>query len=272
MSYYLYSLLSAVSVATGAISNDPAPTPAQPAVVYIASETPTDPAQLQLNSTREKVGKLAHQDLTVMKNYDLLIGSINTAYMQEKTLNAQDVIVICTAIEFIAEKHQFQTRKNPQKTPYVSHLLGVAYNVMSLGNVRDPNVIVAALLHDVVEDTSTSLNEVQEQFGPQVASLVKEVTDDKSLPSEARKQHQIESAADASEGAAQIKLADSLYNLRDLSAGTPVGWSQARVDHYYEWTQAKVSMLPKVDGELYLAVQAEISTHESIRKVKHSAF
>lgn len=260
MSYYLYSLLSAASIAMGPSSDNPAPTSRAP--MYIAAETPTDPALLELNSTREKVGKLAHQDPTVMKNYDLLIGSINTAYVQEKTFNAQEIKILCTAIEFVAEKHQFQTRKNPAKTPYISHLLGVAYNVMSLGGVRDPNVIVAALLHDVVEDTSTSLSEVQEKFGDQVASLVKEVTDDKSLPSEARKQHQIESAADTSIGAAQIKLADSLYNLHDLSAGTPLGWSQARVDQYYAWTQAKVDRLPKVDGELYLAVKAEISAHQ----------
>uniref|UniRef100_A0A3B4WDF4 Guanosine-3',5'-bis(diphosphate) 3'-pyrophosphohydrolase MESH1 n=1 Tax=Seriola lalandi dorsalis TaxID=1841481 RepID=A0A3B4WDF4_SERLL len=83
----------------------------------------------------------------------------------------------------------------------------------------------AALLHDTVEDTDTTPAELEAKFGPTVARIVEEVTDEKSLPKQERKRLQVEHAPHCSRQAKLVKLADKLYNLRDLNRCTPVGWT-----------------------------------------------
>lgn len=95
----------------------------------------------------------------------------------------------------------------------------------SEGNVKDLNVLMAAILHDTVEDTNTTFSEIEEHFGPVIRRLVEEVTDDKSLPKEERKRLQIEHAKDTTYEAKLVKLADKLYNLRDLERVAPEGWT-----------------------------------------------
>jgi guanosine-3',5'-bis(diphosphate) 3'-pyrophosphohydrolase len=176
-------------------------------------------------------------------------------------MTAQEVAEICSGIDFAAEKHRFQTRKNKEKTPYISHPLGVAYNLMEVGEVRDPSVIIGALLHDTVEDTQTTFDEIENKFGKLVVGLVKEVTDDKSLAKEARKRLQVINAAHKSKGAAQIKLADKLYNLNDLFNNPPADWTQTRIDRYYEWAQSVVDRLPEANDKLMDAVDDVINDY-----------
>lgn len=102
------------------------------------------------------------------------------------------------------------------------------------GNVYDPSVIIAALLHDTVEDTDTTFEEIEKHFGEKVKKIVQEVTDDKSLPKQERKRLQVVNASQKSFEAKLVKLADKLYNLRDLEKETPVGWSADRVDEYFK--------------------------------------
>lgn len=102
------------------------------------------------------------------------------------------------------------------------------------GHVHDPAVILAALLHDTVEDTNTTFGEIEQEFGIEVCDIVKEVTDDKSLPAAERKRLQIENAPNRSHKAKLVTLADKLYNLRDLQESTPVGWTQERVKEYFK--------------------------------------
>lgn len=102
------------------------------------------------------------------------------------------------------------------------------------GNIHDPVVIIAALLHDTVEDTDTTFEEIETQFGTEVRNIVKELTDDKSLPKVERKRLQIENAPKCSHKAKLVKLADKLYNLRDLQKAIPVGWSEDRVKEYFK--------------------------------------
>lgn len=102
------------------------------------------------------------------------------------------------------------------------------------GNIYDPVVITAALLHDTVEDTDTTFEEIESQFGTEVRNIVMELTDDKSLPKVERKRLQIENAPKCSHKAKLIKLADKLYNLRDLQKAIPVGWSEDRVKEYFK--------------------------------------
>lgn len=102
------------------------------------------------------------------------------------------------------------------------------------GDIYDPDVIVAALLHDTVEDTETTFEEIEKHFGQKTRKIVEEVTDDKSLPKQERKRLQIVHAPKSSREAKLVKLADKLYNLRDLEKETPVGWSSERVDEYFK--------------------------------------
>ncbi|CAG5997283.1 unnamed protein product [Menidia menidia] len=103
------------------------------------------------------------------------------------------------------------------------------------GGVSDVEVLQAALLHDTVEDTDTSPAELEARFGPVVARIVQEVTDDKGLAKAERKRMQVERAARCSRQAKLVKLADKLYNLRDLNRCTPTGWTAERVQEYFVW-------------------------------------
>ncbi|KAK7021729.1 Guanosine-3',5'-bis(diphosphate) 3'-pyrophosphohydrolase MESH1 [Halocaridina rubra] len=158
--------------------------------------------------------------------------------MDNSICNQSVLSAIIKTTNFAAIKHKNQRRKDPEKTPYINHPIGVAYLLVESG-LEDVSVIQAALLHDTVEDTDTSNEELVTVFGEKVAGIVAEVTDDKSLEKMERKRLQIVHAASASPEAKQVKLADKLYNLRDLERTTPEGWSETRVNEYFHWA-AKV--------------------------------
>ena len=116
-------------------------------------------------------------------------------------------------------------------------------------------MLQAAVLHDTVEDTETSYEELKSEFGAEVADLVMEVTDDKGLSREERKAKQVETAGRKSQGAQLVKLADKLYNLRDLNRCTPEGWSEERVGQYFKWAKQVTSQIatevsPQLQSEL----------------------
>ena len=113
----------------------------------------------------------------------------------------------------------------------------------SLTEAADTNLIIAALLHDVVEDTPTTNQEVAERFGPDVAALVAEVTDDKSLPKAERKRLQIETAPKKSKRAQSIKVADKISNLRAILHSPPTDWDQERKKEYFDWAKKVVDGL-----------------------------
>lgn len=132
----------------------------------------------------------------------------------------------------------------------VSLLAGVAYILTSEGKITDLNVIQGALLHDTVEDTNTSFEEIEMEFGKKIRDIVFEVTDDKSLPKATRKQLQIEHAKGSSYEAKLIKLADKLYNLRDLERCTPIGWTSNRVNEYFKWSKCVIDELKGTNSAL----------------------
>lgn len=146
-----------------------------------------------------------------------------------------DVAGIIEATHFAAVKHKAQRRKDAEETPYINHPIGVARILSHEAGISDIAVLQAALLHDTVEDTNTTFLEIEEKFGQEVRTIVEEVTDDKTLPKKARKRLQIEHAAHCSQKAKLVKLADKLYNLRDLNRCTPQGWSEKRVQEYFQW-------------------------------------
>lgn len=146
-------------------------------------------------------------------------------------------------INFAAIKHRDQRRKDPEKTPYINHPIGVANILAEEGGIDDLEVLMAAVLHDTVEDTDTSFEEIEEQFGSTIRSIVAEVTDDKSLPKQERKRLQVENASHKSPKAKLVKLADKLYNLRDLQRATPEFWTKERHDEYFIWAKKVVDNL-----------------------------
>lgn len=139
------------------------------------------------------------------------------------------------AASFAAKKHTAQTRKGDDAAPYINHPLEVANLLANIGNVEDYDVLIAAILHDTVEDTGTTQEEIEELFGKTVASIVMEVTDDKSLQKAERKQKQVEHAPHISHGAKQLKMGDKISNIKDVMKNPPAGWSKERRLEYIEW-------------------------------------
>jgi guanosine-3',5'-bis(diphosphate) 3'-pyrophosphohydrolase len=143
------------------------------------------------------------------------------------------------AANFAAEKHRFQRRKDKNATLYINHPIRVAFTLTAAGE-SDVALLMAALLHDTVEDTETTLLELESKFGPEVAGLVAELTDDKTLSKEQRKAFQREHAAGRSLKARKIKLADKICNLYDLLHHPPGEWSDRDKRDYFEWARSVV--------------------------------
>lgn len=150
---------------------------------------------------------------------------------------------VLRAAAFAADRHRDQRRKGASAPPYVNHPLQVAHVLASEGGVSDPDVLCAALLHDTVEDTATTADELGSAFGAAVAGMVMEVTDDKSLEKAVRKEAQVEHAPRLSPGAKLVKLADKICNLRDVLASPPAGWSLERRQAYFDWAARVVAGL-----------------------------
>jgi len=150
------------------------------------------------------------------------------------TEHSAPVIQLARAYHFAASRHVSQRRKGAAAEPYMNHLTEVAELVAEASD-GDIALIIAAVLHDSVEDTEATLGELEALFGAEVASLVAEVTDDKSLPKQVRKELQIEHAAHASNRAKMIKMADKVSNLRSLASSPPAHWDAERIQAYYHW-------------------------------------
>jgi len=157
---------------------------------------------------------------------------------------------VLSAASFAAEKHRDQKRKGSGAHPYINHPLEVASLLANVGKVDDVDVIVAGILHDTVEDCSVSYDEIEGQFGRSVADLVRELTDDKSLPKEERKRLQVEHAPHLTHGAKQVKLADKISNIRDVIENPPSGWSVERRREYVEWGEDVVAGLRGANADL----------------------
>lgn len=154
------------------------------------------------------------------------------------------------AAHFAARAHKDQRRKGADAEPYVDHLLEVAELVAHAEVPGDVEVVIAALLHDAVEDVGVTEADLVAAFGARVAHLVMLVTDDKALPKEERKRLQVEHAPHLPRDAKLIKLADKISNLRALVRSPPAGWSAERRAHYVVWAKAVVDACGPVDPEL----------------------
>lgn len=152
---------------------------------------------------------------------------------------------ILFAADFAAKAHNGQRRKNRTQDPYINHPIEVAALISAEDfdlNIRE-DILIAALLHDTIEDTTTTYNDIKERFGERVANMVAECSDDKKLPKVQRKKLQIEHAANVSIGAALVKLADKLSNLSALKTDPPTEWTESIIRGYVVWSYAVVQAL-----------------------------
>jgi len=162
----------------------------------------------------------------------------------------EEIILLARAWRVATERHVDHRRKGERSEPYVNHLAEVADLVAEATDGTDPNLVVAAVLHDTIEDTEFTRAELDAQFGPDVAELVVEVTDDKALTSTERKRLQVEHAGRISTRAKLLKLADKTSNLRSIANSPPTDWSEDRKHQYLKWAREVVAELRGVNGWL----------------------
>ena len=151
------------------------------------------------------------------------------------------VIQISRALDYAARKHVGQRRKGVAQEPYINHLAEVAYLLAEATGGGDTNLIIAGLLHDCIEDQGVTHAELVALFGVDVADLVRDVTDDKTLLKAERKRLQVAQAPHKSDRAKMLKIADKTSNLRALAVSPPNGWDAQRIRDYYAWAQAVVA-------------------------------
>ena len=167
-----------------------------------------------------------------------------------------ELALLLKALAFAAHKHRDQRRKDAEASPYINHPIALANVLVNEGGVSDNDVLCAALLHDTVEDTATTHEELVNAFGSRIARIVAEVTDDKTLPKAERKRLQVEHAPRLSLEAKLVKLADKVCNLRDVAERPPAKWDLARRQEYFDWAKQVVDGLRGAHARLEGAFDA----------------
>lgn len=144
---------------------------------------------------------------------------------------------------FAAHKHRDQRRKDAAASPYINHPIALVNVLANEAGIDDERALMAAILHDTIEDTETTEQELIREFGKEIADIVLEVTDDKTLSKAERKRLQIEHSGFISHRAKLVKLADKICNLRDIASSPPADWSVDRKREYFDWAKAVVDSL-----------------------------
>lgn len=176
-----------------------------------------------------------------------LVPKTNPIYERDNNMTERNssngIALVLKAIKFAAWKHKDQRRKDAGASPYINHPIALASVLQEEGDVVDPVVLAAALLHDTIEDTETTHDELRGQFGDDIADIVLEVTDTKWIDKAVRKKLQISKAGHATARAKLVKLADKICNLRDIIASPPADWSVERKREYFDWAKAVVDQI-----------------------------
>jgi (p)ppGpp synthase/HD superfamily hydrolase len=170
--------------------------------------------------------------------------------IEERREMRNDTTELLAALRFAARKHSYQRRKDEDASPFINHPIAVAEVLARIGGVTDIVALQAAVLHDTIEDTETTAEELEAEFGPEVAGLVAEMTDDKQLRSRERKRLQVEHAPGLTDRAKLIKIADKICNVTDVTHAPPAGWSVERRHEYLDWTEAVVAGCRGVNAAL----------------------
>lgn len=144
--------------------------------------------------------------------------------------------MLLAALHFAADKHRDQRRKGEAASPYINHAIVVAEILARVG-VTDPLTLQAAILHDTVEDTETTPEELLRTFGEEVRDVVMEVTDDNALPKRERKERQVRRAPGLSRRAKLVRIADKIANVHDVLHAPPADWPLDWRRSYIDWTE-----------------------------------
>jgi guanosine-3',5'-bis(diphosphate) 3'-pyrophosphohydrolase len=165
-------------------------------------------------------------------------------------MDTADLKLLLRALAFAAHKHRDQRRKDPEASPYINHPITLANVLVNEGGITDAETLAGALLHDTIEDTDTTPEELETAFGPVIRGIVEEVTDDMQLPKAERKRLQIEHAPGLSAAARRVKLADKICNLRDVADHPPPHWPLERRQAYFDWAKQVIDGLRGVEPAL----------------------
>ena len=155
-------------------------------------------------------------------------------------MSGTDLVLVSRAADFAARRHTNHRRKGAAGEPYINHLIEVGHLLAEATEGSDAALVAAGLLHDTLEDTPTTFEELEAQFGPDIAGLVAEVTDDKSLPKAERNAARSRPRRPRAR-ARLIKIADKTSNVRGLAHSPPADWDVARMGEYIDWAQQVVA-------------------------------
>ncbi len=165
-------------------------------------------------------------------------------------LDDKSLYLLLKAIRFASLKHNNQRRKDADASPYINHPIAVAEMLWKIGTVRDMVTIISGILHDTIEDTDTTQEELRKEFNSEISLVVEEVTDDKSLSKGDRKHLQVKNAHHKSLQAKHIKLADKICNIQDIATSPPSGWSTDRKLEYIKWSKDVINEIRGTNTDL----------------------
>jgi len=183
-------------------------------------------------------------------------------------LDDEKLYLLLKAIRFASLKHNNQRRKDANASPYINHPIAVAETLWKIGKVRDMVTIISGILHDTIEDTDTTSEELQKEFSSEISLTVGELTDDKGLSKGDRKRLQVENAHHKSLRAKHIKLADKICNIQDIITSPPSGWSTDRKLEYIRWAKDVINEIRGTNAELERCFDKLCSDAESSLECK----
>lgn len=169
-----------------------------------------------------------------------------------------DLHLLMRALNYAAEQHKAQRRKGNESVPYINHPIKVTAIITQFVPNAGDELIAAALLHDVVEDTDATIDDIKNRFGEKIASIVQEVTDDKSLAKAKCKQKQIDNAPHLSLNAKLIRISDKIANVRDICGENIPDWDYKTKIEYLNWAEEVVKGLGKFHDELEFTFKDEV--------------
>lgn len=185
------------------------------------------------------------------------------------SVNKETLPGIFNALEYAAYKHRHQKRKGAFGIPYINHPIEVANFLIKYCKNPSSELIIAAILHDTLEDTTAKPQDLEIQFGSKVLKIVLELTDDMKLSSVKRKRLQVEKAQTLSLEARAIKIADKSCNIDDILT-TRIGWAINRKISYVQWAIEVISQIGDSHPELYVEFNAIVMKAEEILKTDFS--
>lgn len=251
--------LTALIPLTYAVAEESLPLPKEERTAQASLPLPINRINDHISAIRTFLQENAQNHSDVLIEYDNLAKTLKNSYLADNTINEGDVHIILDAVGYAAEKHKGQIKN---QAPYILHPLRVAEHLLNLANINERDILVAALLHDTVEDMKTTYQDIQKTFGAKVEGYVKEVTEDLTLNQQERKDQMLATAAKKSKGAALIKLAEKYDNLKNLQNTASQEMDQKAIDEYFQTSKEIVNQLPNANDTLKKAVSELISQHK----------